>query len=100
MHQILHTDDTKFPQILLNDLIVGQRDPLLVDFSVSAFVDEVADCCDAGVAVGNVRFDNFEHFGSGFGEFDKDAVVDLKETQELHNLARFRGHFIDTGNAC
>lgn len=50
--------------------------------------------------VGNVRFDYLEHFGSGFGEFDEDAIVDLKETEELHDLARFRCHLVDTGCAC
>ena len=96
VHQILHADDAELAQVLLDDLVVGQRDALLVDLSISALVDEVADGLDAGVAVGDVGFDYFEHFGCGLCEFDEDAVVDLEETEELHDLARFRGHLVDT----
>ena len=48
-----------------------------------------------GIAVRDIRFDYFEHFGRGFGEFDEDAIVDLEETKELHNLAGFRGQLVD-----
>lgn len=96
MHQIFHTDNTKLAEVRLDDLVVGERDTLLVNLSVSALVDEVADGFHARVAVGDVRLDYFEHLGSGFGEFDEDAVVDLEKTEELHNLAGFGGHFIDT----
>ena len=100
MNQILHTDDAKFAQVLLDDLVVGEGDSLLIDLSISALVDKIADRLDRGVTIGDVGFDYFEHFGSGFGEFDKDTVVDLEETEKLHNLAGFRGHFVDTGSAC
>ena len=99
VHQIFHADDAEFAQVLLDDLVVGEGDTLLVDLSVSALIDEVSDAFHAWVAVGDVGFDHFEHFGSGFGEFDEDAVVDLEETKELHNLAGFGGHFVDTGEA-
>ena len=59
MHQILHANDAEFPQILLDDLIVRQGDALLVDFSIAALVDEVADCFDGWVAIGDVWFDYF-----------------------------------------
>ena len=69
---------------------------MLVDLSVAALVDEVADGFDTGVAVGDVGFDYFEHFGGGFGEFDEDAVVDLEEAEKLENLAGLGGDFVDT----
>ena len=81
MHQILHADDTEFAQILLDDLVVGEGDSLLVDLSVSTLVDEVADGLHGGIAICDVGFDHFEHFGGGFGDFDKNTVVDLEETQ-------------------
>ena len=96
MDQVLHTDDAKFTQLLLDDLVIGERYTLLVDLSVAALIDEVADGFDAGVAVGDIGFDYFEHFGGGFGEFDEDAIVDLEEAEELEDLARFGGDFVDT----
>ena len=96
MDQVLHTDDAKFAQLLLDDLVIGEGYTLLVDLSVAALIDEVADGFNTGVAVGDIGFDYFEHFGSGFGEFDEDAVVDLEEAEELEDLARFGGDFVDT----
>ena len=100
MHQILHTDDAEFAQVLLDDLVISEGNPLLVHLPVSSLVDKVADGFYARVPIGNVRFDDFEHFGSSFGEFDEDAVVDLEETEELHYFTGFRGHFVDTESAC
>lgn len=100
MHQILHTDDAEFAQVLLDDLVIGEGNSLLVHLSVSSLVDKVADGFYARVPIGDVGFDDLEHFGSSFGKFDEDAVVDLEETEELHNFAGFRGHFVDTENAC
>ena len=78
MDQVLHADDTKFAQTILENLVVGQWDTLLVDFAVTALVDQVADCFDRRVAVGDVGFHDFEHFGGCFGDFYENAVVDLK----------------------
>ena len=96
MDQVLHTDDAKFAQLLLNDLVIGEGYTLLVDLSVAALVDEVANGFDTRVAVGDIGFDYFEHFGGGFCEFDEDAVVDLEEAEELKDLAGFGGDLVDT----
>ena len=96
MDQILDADDAEFAKVLLDDLVVGERDSLLVNLSIASLVDEVADALYRGIAVRDVGFDYFEHFGGGFGDFDKDAVVDLEETEELHDLAGFGGHLVDT----
>ena len=82
--------------MLFDDLVVRERDTLLVDLAVAALVDEVADGLDGRVAVGDVGFDDFQHFGGCFGEFDEDAVVDLEEAEELEDLAGFGGDFVDT----
>ena len=96
MDQVFHADDAKFAQLLLDDLVIGEGNALLVDLSVAALIDEVADGFDTGVAVGDVGLDYFEHFGGGFGEFDEDAVVDLEKAEELEDLAGFGGDFVDT----
>ena len=100
MHQIFHADDTEFAEVLFDDLVVREGDSLLVDLSVSTLVNEVANGLHTGVAVGDVGFDYFEHFRSSFGKFDEDTIVDLEETEELHDLARFRSHLIDTDDSC
>lgn len=94
--KILHAHDTVFAQMVLDDLIVGERDTLLIDLSVAALVDEFAHGLKVGVAVCDVGFDNLEHFRGGFGKADEDAIVDLKETEELEGLAWFGSHLGDT----
>jgi hypothetical protein len=34
----------------------------------------------------------------GLCEFDKDTVVDLDKSKELHDLSGFRSHLVDTNN--
>ena len=96
MDKILHAHNTILAQILLNDLIVRERDALLVHLAVAALVDEVADGLEGGVAVGDVRLDDLEHFRGGFGEADEDAVINLEEAEELEDFAGFGGDLIDT----
>ena len=77
VHQILHADDAILAQVLLNQAVVGQGDALLVDLAVTALVDEVANGLVGWVAVGDIGFDDLEHFRGGFCEADEDAIVNL-----------------------
>jgi hypothetical protein len=95
--QILHADDAVLAEVLLNDLVVGESDALLVDLSVAALVDELTDGLEVGVTVGNVGVDDGEHLLGGLGELDEGTVVDLEETEELENLAGLRSDLVDTG---
>lgn len=97
VHQILHADDAQFPQLLLDQRVIGERDALFVDLAVAALVDQVAHGLGGGVPVGDVGFHDLEHFGGRFGEPDEDPVIDLEEPQQLEDLAGFGGDFVDTG---
>jgi len=100
MDQILHAHDPIFAQVVLDDLVVGEGDALLVDLAVAALVDEGADGLEVRVAVGDVGLDDLEHFRGGFGEADEDAVVDLEKAQELEDLAGFGRDFVNTVRMC
>lgn len=100
MDQVLHAHDAVFPQVVLDDLVVGEGNALLVDLAVAALVDEGADGLEVRVAVGDVGLNDLEHLGGGFGEADEDAVVDLEEAQELEDLAGFGRDFVDTVKMC
>lgn len=69
---------------------------MLVDFAVTALVDEVANGFEGRIAVGDVGFYDFEHFQCGLCEADEDTIVDLEEAEELENFAGFGGDFVDT----
>lgn len=67
MDQILHADDTILAEVVLDELVVGERDALLVDLAVSALVHKLAHSLQVRVAVGDPRFDNFQHLTGSFG---------------------------------
>lgn len=97
--QILHADNTVLAKVVLNQLVVGQSNTLLVDLAVSTLVDELADGLEVGVAVGNVGVYDGQHLLSGLGELDENTVVDLDETEKLEDLAWLRSDLVDTLDA-
>lgn len=94
--EVLHTDDAVLAEVLLDDVVVGQRDALLVDLAITALVNELLDGLEVGVAVRNPRLDNLDHLGGGLGDLDEHTVVDLEETQELEDLAGLGRDLVDT----
>lgn len=94
--EVLNADDAVLAEVLLDDLVVGERETLLVDLSVAALVDKLADGLQVGVAVGNEGLDDLEHLNGGLCELDEDAVVDLEKTEELEGLALLGVDLVDT----
>uniref|UniRef100_A0A0A9DH84 60S ribosomal protein L7-2 n=1 Tax=Arundo donax TaxID=35708 RepID=A0A0A9DH84_ARUDO len=43
MNKILNADDVMLAQALLDNLVVGQRNPLLVQLAVASLVDQLPD---------------------------------------------------------
>lgn len=54
MYEILHGENVVFAKRLLNDAVVGQRDALFVDLTVSALVDQLAHGLQVGLAIERV----------------------------------------------
>ena len=96
VNQVLHAHDAIFAQVGLNERIVGQRDPLLLDLPIATFVDQLTDGLEVRIAVGDIRFNDLEHLQSGLGEANKDAIVDLQKTQKLKDFTRLRCNLVDT----
>lgn len=94
--QVLDTDDSVFAKVVLNQSIVGERNALLLDLAVPAFVDQFTDGLEVGVSVGDVWLDDLEHFQRSLCQANKNSVVDLKKSEELENFAWFGGDFVDT----
>lgn len=94
--EILHADDAELAESLLDDGVIGERDSLLVDLSVSSLVDKLSDGSQVGVTEGNVRLDDSEELSGSLGDSHKDTVVDLVESQKLQDLSGLGGHLGDT----
>ena len=94
--QVFHADNAVLAEVLLNDLVVGKSNALLVDLSVATLVDELTDGLEVGVTVGDEGVDNGQHLLGGLGETDEDTVVDLEQTEELQDLTGLGSDFVDT----
>lgn len=94
--QILHTHNAVLAQVVLNKLIVGKSNTLLVDLAISSLIDELSDRLEVGVAVGDERVDDCKHLLSGLGQTDKDTIVDLEESEKLEDLAWLGSDLVDT----
>ena len=96
VNQVFHADNAVLAEVLLNDLVVGKSNALLVDLSVATLVDELTDSLEVGVTVGDVGVDNSQHLLGGLGETDEDTVVDLEQTEELQDLTGLGSDLVDT----
>lgn len=94
--EILHADNAELAEVLLDDLVVGEGNTLLVDLAVTALVHELTDGLQVGVTVGDVGVDNGQHLLGGLGQADEGTAVDLEQTEELQNLAGLGGNLVDT----
>lgn len=94
--QVLHADNAVLAELLLDDLVVGERNTLGVDLTVTALVNKVTDGLEVGVTVGDVGVDDGQHLLGGLSETDEDTVVDLDQTEELQDLAGLRSDLVDT----
>ena len=94
--QVFHADNAVLAEVLLNELVVGKGNALLVDLSVATLVDELTDGLEVGVTVGDEGVDNGQHLLGGLGETDEDTVVDLEQTEELQDLTGLGSDFVDT----
>jgi len=94
--QVLNADNASLAEGSLDDDVVGQRNALLVDLTISALVDELANRLQVGLTIGDIGVDQLEHLGGSLGQANKDTVVDLEKTQQLEDLAGLGGDVVDT----
>lgn len=93
---VLDADNAELAEVLLDELVVGDGQALLVDLSVTALVDELTDGLQVGVSVCDEGLDDLQHLGGGLGEPDEHTVVNLEETEELESLALLGVDLVDT----
>lgn len=88
VHEVLNRDNAVLAELLLNDGVVGDGDALPVNLGETALVDQFTDGLQVGLTPGHVGSNKLEHLLSGVGHLDEDTIVDLQETEQLHDLAR------------
>jgi len=97
--EILHAVDTLLAELTSNDGVIGEGDSASVDLTVTTLVDELGDGGAGGETVGDERLDHADHVPGGLVELDKHTVVDLAETEKLHDLSLLGGKLVDTADS-
>ena len=94
--EVLNARDSLGTKSSVDDLVVGQRNSGAVNLTVASLVDELADGVAGGVAVGDVGLDNTDHVDGSSVKTDEHTVVELSESQELHDLLALGAQLVDT----
>ena len=94
--EILNAADALFSKDTRDDAVVSQRDSRAVDLSVATLVDKSANAITGWVSIGDEWLDSSDHVDSGTVEANEHSVVDLSESEKLHDLLAFWAQFVDT----
>lgn len=97
--QIFDANDTLGAERLLDNLVVRERNALLVHLTVATLVDELSNALQVRVTEHDVRFHLAELVKRRLVRLHEDTVVDLAQTQELKNLLRLRVDVVKTAEA-
>ncbi len=96
MDHVLNADDALASEDTFDDAVVGQGDSLSVHLAEASLVEEVGDELPGGVSVGNVGLNLSEHVDGSLVESDEDTVVELSQTEQLHDLLALGVQLVDT----
>merc|ERR1712100_447669 len=83
--QVLDAADTELAESLINDLVVVQGDAAAVNLTIATGVDKLTDGSAGGETVGDKGLNIADHVHGGLVDADEDTVVELAETQQLHD---------------
>jgi len=96
--EIFYANNITPAKSLLHDLVVTDRDALVVDLCEASFVNEISNGLEVWVAPSDERFHQPQHVQCRLVQFDEHAVVDLSQPQQLQGLLHFWRHLVDTTN--
>ena len=97
MDQVFHADDSILAKLVFNDRVVRQGNTLLVDLAIATLVDELTNALEIRIAVRDVGLNDGQHLRGSGCQANECSAIDLEETEELEDLAGFRGDLVYTG---
>jgi len=84
--------------MILNQLIVADRNALAPDLAEAALVHQLAHGLEVRITIGHVGLDKLEHGDGGLVKAHKNSVVDLAQAEKLKDLAGLGTYSGDTTN--
>jgi len=99
VNKVLNAADSLLSKVLVNDGVVVESNSGSVHLTVASLVDESADGVAGGVSIGDVRLNESDHVDGSAVKLHKHTVVQLSQSQELHDLLRLGSQFVDTNRS-
>ena len=94
--EVLNAVDTLFTEGTGDDAVVSQWDSGAVNLSITTLVDQSADAITGWISICDVGLDSSDHVDGGTVEANKHTIVDLSESEQLHDLLAFGAQLVDT----
>ena len=94
--EVLNAVDTLLTEGTGDDAVVSQWDSRAVNLSITTLVDQSADAITGWVTISDIWLDSSDHVDGGTVEANKHSVVDLSESEQLHDLLAFWAQLVDT----
>lgn len=99
MDEVFNARDTRLAKNAINDGVVIKRNSGAVNLTEAAAVDKLLDGGAGGVAVGDEGLNVADHVPGGLVKLDESTVVELAESEELHDLLLLGGKLVDTSDS-
>lgn len=96
---ILNTSNSLVTQGSRDWCVVSECDSLLVNLSVSSLVDKTTNIITGWVTVSDVWLDKSDHIDGGTVELNKHSIVELSQTEKLHDLLLLWWELVDTSGS-
>ena len=97
--KVLNAADSLLSKVLVNDGVVVESNSGSVHLAVASLVDESADGVAGGISIGDVRLHESDHVDRSAVQLHKHTVVELSQSQELHDLLLLGSQLVDTNRS-
>jgi hypothetical protein len=96
MDNVLNTHESTLSKLRFNDAVISQRDSGTVDLSVASLVNKFGNGSLGWITISNVWLNSSEHVNCSLVESDEHSVVQLSQSQKLHDLFACGVQLVDT----
>ena len=94
--EVLDAVDTVFAESSFDDGVIGEGKATVVNFTGTSLVDETLDGGPGRVTIGHEGLNHSDHVDGGSVELHEHSVVELTETQQLHDFLGLGSELVDT----
>jgi len=96
MNEVFNTDDSVLLELLFDDAVISQGNSGTVDLTVASLVNKFGNGSLRRITISNVWLNSSEHVNCGLVESNEHSIVQLSQSQKLHDLFASGVQLVDT----